>query len=106
MLAADLANLQTWPHGGHRVGHLPRHRLRRPLPAHDEVGDERTEDGDDPAAEVGGRRVERVALDVEVQDVGQVRGQLGQEDVVPKILEECRLYVLYSDYTDSAYQIF
>ena len=78
----------TWPRGGHRVGHLPRRRLGEDPPADDEVGDEGRGEGDAPAAEVGRRRVERVALDVEVQDVGQVRGQLRQEHVVAKVLVE------------------
>ena len=82
-----MACVPTWPRGGHRVGHLPRRRLGEDPPADDEVGDEGRGEGDAPAAEVGRRRVERVALDVEVQDVGQVRGQLRQEHVVAEVLK-------------------
>ena len=83
-----MAYVPTWPRGSHSVGHLPRRRLGEDPPADDEVGDEGRGEGDAPAAEVGRRRVERVALDVEVQDVGQVRGQLRQEHVVAKVLME------------------
>ena len=70
-------NVQTWPHRRHRVGDLPRHRLRDKLSGDDEIRKERGDEGDHPAAEVGRRRVQRVALDVKVQNVGEVRGQLG-----------------------------
>ena len=87
-LLVSLCCVQTWPHRRHRVGHFPRHRLGDKLLGDDEVCDEWGDDGDDPAAEVGRRGVERVALDVEVQDVGEVRGQFSQEHVVAEILEK------------------